>query len=100
VILVGVPGIAKGVDWTSLFFKEIEVQGSYIYHHAETFGGARWKTFDLAIQLLDSKQVDLSWLVTHRFRIEAYDQALRLHASRGRDIVIKAVFDFREKGDS
>ncbi|HJS28183.1 MAG TPA: alcohol dehydrogenase catalytic domain-containing protein [Anaerolineales bacterium] len=96
VIVVGVPGIAKGVDWTSLFFKEVEVQGSYIYNHAETYLGEKWKTFDLAIQLLASGKVDLGWLVTHRFRLEEYDQALRLQDSRGRENVIKTVFDFRE----
>ena len=37
VVLVGVPGIAKNVDWTSIFLKELRVVAAYTYHRAEQF---------------------------------------------------------------
>ena len=37
VVLVGVPGIAKNVDWTSIFLKELRVVAAYTYHHTEQF---------------------------------------------------------------
>lgn len=94
VVVVGVPGIAKNVDWTSIFIKELSVRASYIYNHVDMFEGATWRTFDLALALMASGEVDLSWMVTHRFKLDQYDEALKLHGQRGRSGVIKAVFQF------
>jgi L-iditol 2-dehydrogenase len=95
VILVGVPGNAGGVEWPIAFLKELKVQGTYIYDHAEEYNGDRWKTFDLAIALLDDSGLDLSWMVTHRFSIEEFGQAIRLQSARASQEMIKSVFDFR-----
>jgi L-iditol 2-dehydrogenase len=96
VILVGVPGITKGVDWTAPFLKELSIRGSHIYNHAEMVDGKKMKTFELAIDLINSGQVDLNWMVTHRFLPEEYDRALRIQAKRGREEVIKTVFEFKD----
>ena len=96
VILLGMPGIAKGVDWSSIFVHELDVKGTYIYHHAETYQGETWKTFDLAIDLMAHGQVDLGWLVTHRFELGDYKRAFRMMGKRGENQAIKAVFDFRD----
>lgn len=95
VVVVGVPGIARNVDWTSVFIKELTVRASYIYNHVDRFEGATWKTFDLALTLMASSKVDLSWMVTHRFRLDQYDQALKLHGQKGSSGLIKAVFEFQ-----
>ena len=94
VILVGVPGIAKGVDWTAIFAQELTVTAGYTYHHAERWNGRTWTTFELALELMASGQVDLGWMVTHRFRLKDYDRAFRLLGQRGNSQVIKAVFEF------
>jgi threonine dehydrogenase-like Zn-dependent dehydrogenase len=65
-----------------------------VYHHIEQFQGRTWKTFDLALDLMASGKVDLGWMVTHRFRLDEYGQALKLHGRRGSSEVIKAVFAF------
>ena len=95
VVVVGVPGIARNVDWTSVFIKELTVRASYIYNHVDLFEGATWKTFDLALTLMASNKIDLSWMVTHRFRLDQYDQALKLHGQKGSSGLIKAVFEFQ-----
>ena len=94
VVLVGVPGIAKNVDWTSLFAKELTVAATYTYHRAEQYQGRTWSTFELALDLMASGKVDLGWMVTHRFKLEEYDKAFRLLGQKGNSKVIKAVFEF------
>jgi threonine dehydrogenase-like Zn-dependent dehydrogenase len=94
VVLVGVPSIAKGVDWTSIFAKELEVVAAYTYHHAEQFQGRTLSTFDLAIELMASGKVDLSWMVTHRFTLDEYDKAFKLMGQKRNGGLIKAVFEF------
>lgn len=94
VMLVGVPGLAKGIDWSSIFLQELDVRAAFTYHHAETFAGRQWSTFELALHWMAQGQLDLGWMVTHRFALEEYAQAFRASAKRGRQEMIKAVFSF------
>jgi threonine dehydrogenase-like Zn-dependent dehydrogenase len=96
VVVVGLPGIVKDLDWTPIFIKELEVRGAYIYHHAEQFQGKRWKTFDLAIDLMAKGKADLSWMVTHKFALNDYQQALDLTHKRGTQDALKIAFKFGE----
>ncbi len=94
VVLVGVPGIARGIDWTTIFAQELTVRAASMYHHAECFAGRTWRTFDLALELFAQKKLDLSWLITHRYPLDQYGRALRELNQRRDFPVIKAVFDF------
>lgn len=94
VVLVANLGQAKGIDWSAVFQKELDVQASFVYHHAEPYAGKAWRAFDLALHLMESGQVDLGWMVTHRFRLEDYRRALALTSRHGANRIIKAVFEF------
>lgn len=94
VVEVGLPGVIKSLDWTPIFIKELDVRGVYAYHHAEQFQGKRWRTFDLAIDLMARGRVDLSWMVTHRFAQKDYQQALDLTHRRGSEAVVKIALAF------
>ncbi len=92
--LVGLPGIARGIDWTAIFDQELTVRAANYYHHAEIWQGERWKAFDLAIHLMVNEQVDLSWLITHRYPIQDYARAFQDAGRRGDTGMIKGVFTF------
>lgn len=94
VVIAGAPGEIKKLDWTSLFFQELQVGGSYIFNHAERYHGEIQKTFDIAIELMASGKVDLSWMVTHRFTLDNFKQALSSVERKSEDQVIKVVYDF------
>ena len=94
VVLLGMQSIAKGVDWTPVFIKELDITGAYTYHHAENYQGEIWKTFDLAIDLLSQGVVDLGWLLTHKFHLNDYQHAFKVISNRGESQAIKAVFEF------
>jgi L-iditol 2-dehydrogenase len=48
----------------------------------------------LAVDLIAEGRVDLAPLVTHRFRIDDYANALSTATSRGQNNVIRSVFEF------
>jgi threonine dehydrogenase-like Zn-dependent dehydrogenase len=97
VTLVGVPGLAKNVDWAALFDNELTVKGAYIYNHAETYQGARIKTYQLALDLMASGEVDLAWMITHRFALKEYRKVFEMLRARGRYKIIKGVFEFQDQ---
>jgi threonine dehydrogenase-like Zn-dependent dehydrogenase len=93
VILAGVPGMARGVDWTAIFAQELTVTAAHNYNHVEPWGGKTWRAFDLALHFL-AGGLDLGWLVTHRYRLADYKRALHETGKRGDAGMIKAVFEF------
>jgi len=96
VVFVGEPGKVKNLDWTPIFTQDLEVKAAYLYHHAEEYQGQQWKTFDLAIDLMKNNQVDIGWLVTHKYRLKDYKQAFSVTDNRKRDEAIKIAFEFPE----
>jgi L-iditol 2-dehydrogenase len=92
-VLVGIPKMPSGVDWTPIWFHEIDVHGSFGYAHHE-FNGNCASTMQIAVDLMSAGAVDLAPLVTHRFRLQDYADALTTATSRGRNNVIRAVFEF------
>jgi 2-desacetyl-2-hydroxyethyl bacteriochlorophyllide A dehydrogenase len=91
-VLVGMPGIPKGVDWTTIWYKELRVLGTYAYG-MENFRGERPRTFELALRFLAQGRVNLAGLVTHRFALSDYRQAIRTALFTGPHRSIKTVFD-------
>lgn len=94
VVLVGVPGIARGVDWTAIFSQELRLLAATEYNHAEQYGGQTWKTYDLALHLMAAGKADLGWLVNRKYALGDYKKALGDLAQKGSEGIIKAAFEF------
>jgi L-iditol 2-dehydrogenase len=90
-VLVGMPAIPKTVDWTTIWFKELNVQGVYAYG-IEEIRGERLKTFELALRFLHEHRVDLAPLVTHRFALTEYTRAIQTALATGPNRSVKTVF--------
>lgn len=93
-VLVGMPAIPRSVDWTTLWFKELQVLGSYAYGR-ETFRGEPMPTFQVALRLLQERRANLEGLVSHRFPLSRYREALRTALGKGSTQAVKVVFDLR-----
>ena len=91
-VVVGLPGIPKGVDWTAIWYKELHVVGAYTYG-MEDFRGERLRTFDLALRLLANRGQELAPLVTHSFPLTQYRQAIASALFTGARRSIKTVFE-------
>lgn len=94
VVLVGVPGLAKGIDWTAIFHQELTVRASYLANHTEPYQGKTWHAFELTFDLMARQVLDLGWMVTHRYKLDEFDRAMREVSMRGSTGIIKAVFEF------
>jgi threonine dehydrogenase-like Zn-dependent dehydrogenase len=94
VVLVGLAGIAKGIDWTPIWFRELKIIGSYCYAD-EDYQGQRIRTYQLVLNWLAEGRIDLTPLLTDRFRIEDYRDAFRVLLTRkSANKSMKAVFEF------
>ncbi len=94
VVVMGMPGLAKGVDWAVIFDNELTVIGSYIYDHAEQWEGRTTSTFEIALEMMARGDLDIGWMVSRRYPLEAYDRALREIGDKRNHPIIKAVFSF------
>ncbi len=92
VILVGMPAVPKGIDWTAIWYKELEVAGCYAYG-TEQWQGSPRATFDLALELMTNHPEQFSRLVTHHFKLDEYRGAIHTASHTGPIQSIKTVFD-------
>lgn len=93
VILVGLDVNPAKFDYTPLVFQEVELVGCFC-HGMEMYRGENISSFSLVIQLLLEKKLDFRGLVTHRYRLEEYRQALTAVSKKADSRIIKAVFQF------
>lgn len=92
VVLLGLASIPRGVDWTPIWLKELQVTGSYIYG-VEEWQGKKIRTMELVLEWMEQGKVDLSSLVTHRFPLQAYAQALQTATGKADSKAFKVVFE-------
>jgi threonine dehydrogenase-like Zn-dependent dehydrogenase len=90
-VLVGMPGVPRGVDWTPIWFKELTIRAAYAYG-PEQFAGGERDTFDLAIEHMRSWGPRLSPLVGEPFELKDYLSAIDCALNTGRSGVVKTVF--------
>jgi threonine dehydrogenase-like Zn-dependent dehydrogenase len=86
VVLVGMPGTVR-VDLTPLWHREISLVGAYAYGREAS--GAR--TFDLALDLV--AEADLGRLVSARYPLDRYEEAIAHAGAAGHRGAIKVVFE-------
>jgi threonine dehydrogenase-like Zn-dependent dehydrogenase len=94
IVLVGMPGVVK-VDLAPLWQREIELRGAYAYGSEDRPDGPR-STFQLAMDLV--RDARLERLVSARYPLERYEEAVAHAAAAGRRGAVKIVFDMRKAG--
>jgi len=92
VLVVGLASFPRGVDWTPVWHKELQVVGSSFYC-METWQGRRRRTMEIVLDWMNRGVVDLGRLVTHRFPVHAYREALATAMSKGASHAFKVAFE-------
>jgi NADPH:quinone reductase-like Zn-dependent oxidoreductase len=87
------PGTTR-LDLTPLWHREISITGAYAYG-CESANGASRRTFDLAFDLVE--QAGLQRLVSARYPLERFHDAVEHAGAAGRRGATKVVFDLREQ---
>jgi threonine dehydrogenase-like Zn-dependent dehydrogenase len=95
VLLVGMPGIPWGIDWTTIWHKELTIRGCYAYG-MESWNGEPIRTFELAIRYLQTNAADLSPLVGGNYRLDEVREALATAIGARKAAHIKTVFAIDE----
>src|SRR5947207_12771569 len=90
VVLVGMPGPER-LDLAPLWQREIELVGAYAYGTEELPDGRAARTFDLAFELAAS--AELGRLVSARYPLERYREAIEHAATAGSRGAVKIVFE-------
>ena len=93
VILVGADFNPSKFDYTPSLHQEIDLISSFC-HGMENDGGKSISTFEYVINLLQTKQLCLDGMITHRFRLEDYRRAITTVTRKNEYPVIKAVFEY------
>jgi threonine dehydrogenase-like Zn-dependent dehydrogenase len=91
-VLVGMPLARSCLDISALWYKEVNLVGSYAYGVEES-AGERVRSFELALRM--APQMNLETLVGPRFRLREYREAIAAAHAAGERGHVKVVFDFR-----
>ncbi len=91
-ILVGVPAYME-IDWTLLIAKEITILTSMGYSY-EVINGEKQRTFQVALDLIESGKVSVKDFLTHKFPIEEYKRALETASNKKDNNTVKTAFVF------
>ncbi len=94
VILLGMPGIPKNIDWTSIWYKQLRVKGAYTYG-LETYNGEQIHTFQLGLHLLREYGEPLRPMVGTPFSLRDYKRAIQTALNTGKTSTVKTIFDLR-----
>lgn len=93
VVMVGCAGDLPHLDLTFLWARELNVTGCYVYGKEHAMEDSP-HTFDVAIRLLaDKGDYPIDQIVTHRFPLEKWREALSVSLQRGSHDAIKVVFE-------
>jgi threonine dehydrogenase-like Zn-dependent dehydrogenase len=96
VVMVGMPGPVR-VDLASLWHREVKLTGSYAYGVDELRGEKR-RSFDFAMEVVAA--YGLGRLVSARYPVERFEEALAHAGNAGARRAVKIVFDLRDKRPS
>lgn len=95
VALIGTLADVPRLDLTLAWARELRITGSYVYGREASVAGQP-HTIDHLLRLLSGAGApSVDGLVTHRFRLSAWRDALRTAMAGGRRGAVKVVFDHR-----
>jgi len=87
VVILGINFQPGKIDYTPIWHQEIKVTG--INCHATEYDGKT--SFDVAAKLLETKKINTEGMITHRFPLERYREAIETFLSKGKTKAIKIV---------
>lgn len=90
-VLVGMPGIPAGVDWTAIWYKELSVRAAYAYGLEECATPPR-DSFEMAVEFATAGADRMSPLVGAPFSLDDYRSAMGAALNVGRSGAVKTVF--------
>jgi threonine dehydrogenase-like Zn-dependent dehydrogenase len=94
-VLLGTAGELQRLDLTLAWARELRIIGSYVYGRENSLPGAPHTIDQLLAWLGEPGAPPVAELVTHRFELERWREALAAALGRGRHASVKVAFDQR-----
>jgi threonine dehydrogenase-like Zn-dependent dehydrogenase len=95
VVLLGTAGKLRQLDLTLAWARELRIIGSYVYGREASLVGAPHTIDHLLSRLALPDAPPVAELVTHRFELERWREAMAAALGRGRHASVKVAFDQR-----
>lgn len=92
-VLLGTAGELEHLDLTLVWARELRIIGTYVYGREASLPGTPHTFDDLLDRLARDDAPPVGDLVTHRFGLDGWRDALAAATGRGRHASVKVVFD-------
>lgn len=95
VMVLGIDLKQGKLDYTPVWYQEVDLLGSLI-HGTEDWKGEKKSTFEVVFELLKNKKIphSISEIITHRYRISEFREAIKVAFNKRKNQAIKVIFDF------
>ena len=91
VVAIGVEP-PRRFEWTPLDFKELSIVGSNGFG-IEEFDGRRKHAMEWYFEFIETRKVDVTPIITHRFPLGSYREAFMTCHTQGKHGAVKVLFD-------
>jgi len=92
IVVTGVE-MPKKFEWTPLYFKEIALIGSNAFA-IEEHEGRRQHAMEWYLEFVRTKRVDVTPIITHRYRLDDYRDAFMTCYDQGKSSAVKVLFEY------
>lgn len=92
IVVTGVE-MPQRFEWTPLYFKEIALIGSNAFA-IEEFEGRRQHAMEWYLEFVRTKRVDVTPIITHRYRLDDYRDAFMTCYDQGKSRAVKVLFEY------
>lgn len=82
----------KKIDLSLVWYSHVNLIGSFMHGHSE-WHGRREHDYERVIDLYQQGKFDIDGLVTHRFPLKDYKEAIRVSTNKGSERAIKVIFE-------
>jgi threonine dehydrogenase-like Zn-dependent dehydrogenase len=96
VVITGVE-VPRRFEWTPLYFKEIAVIGSNAFG-VEEFEGRRRHAMEIYLELVRTRRIDVTPIITHRFPLDDWREAFLACGDQGKSRAVKVLFTYPDDG--
>jgi threonine dehydrogenase-like Zn-dependent dehydrogenase len=80
------------VDLSTIWYHHVRLVGTY-GHGMNSWNGTRKHTYEWVYDLYRQNKLDIDGLITHRYPLTDYKEAIRVATAKGKEKAIKVVFD-------
>ena len=92
-VLIATTGVTRGIDFSPIWFRELQICGSAMYSRV-TFEGKSRRTYELTMELIKKGSLNITGLITHTFHIEEYKKAITTMLRKKENRNVKTIFSY------